>query len=192
VIFFPDGDLRPDTIAAEQLRQYRTVILPECHFLTVPQAEALRGYLEDGGRLLALGAPGANLPGDVRRALREHERATIVDSQRDFVPGELPDEPQVRIEPAVDIAINLQRVETGVALHFIRYDYDQEHDRVPELPNLVLEIRLPERFTNIAAHSPSGQLEADLTVKGQLHRIELRNVELYGIVSLTNEVKSVS
>src|SRR5215217_7412915 len=55
VIFFPDGDLRPDTITAEQLHQYRTVILPDCTFLTATQAQVLESYLEAGGRVLALG-----------------------------------------------------------------------------------------------------------------------------------------
>jgi hypothetical protein len=186
VIFFADGDLRRDTISAEQLRQYRTVILPDCHFLTPPQAEALRGYLENGGRLLALGTPGTNLPEDNRRTLLEHKRTMIIDPQREFVLADIPVDPQVRIQTAVDVAINLQRVETGVALHFIRYDYDKQLDRVPELASLALEIRLPERFTDIAAHSPGGELEADLTVEGEWHRIELRNVPLYGIVSLSN------
>jgi len=185
VVFFPDGNLRPDTITADQLRQYRTVILPDCHFLTPAQAEALRGYLNDGGRLLALGAPGANLPQDIRRMLLEHEGTRIIDPQREFELADIPADLQVRIEAAADIAINLQRVATGVALHFIRYDYDEALDRVPELPNLVLEVRLPERFTNIAAHSPDGKLEAALSIAGDLHRIELRNVPLYGIVSLS-------
>jgi hypothetical protein len=51
VVFFPDGDSRPDTISGDQLRQYRVVILPDCQFLTPAQAEALRGYLAGGGRL---------------------------------------------------------------------------------------------------------------------------------------------
>jgi hypothetical protein len=139
--------------------------------------------------LLALGAPGANLPEDMRRVLVEHERTTIIDAQREFVPADISDEPQVRIAPAADIAINLQRVATGVALHFIRYDYDEALDRVPELSSLILEIRLPERFTNIAAHSPGGRLLAKLSVEGDRHRIELRNVPLYGIVSLSNDTE---
>jgi hypothetical protein len=187
VVFLPDGELRPDVITASDLRQYRTVILPDCHFLTPPQAEALRGFLADGGRLLALGTPGTNLPEDIQRALREHGRTTIIDPRREFVLADISAEPQVRIEAAANIAINPQRVESGVALHFIRYDYDEALDRVPKLARLVLEIRLPERFTKIAAYSPGGELEADLAVAGDVHRIELRNVPLYGIVSLSKE-----
>jgi hypothetical protein len=161
------------------------VILPDCQFLTPAQAEALRGYLDNGGRLLAIGRPGANLPEDIQRTLLEHKQTTMIDPQHEFVLADIPVEPQVRIEAAVDIAINLQRAESGVALHFIRYDYDQQLDRVPVLAKLVLDVRLPERFTAVAAHSPGGALEADLTVEGEWHRIELRNVPLYGIVSLT-------
>jgi hypothetical protein len=53
-----------------------------------------------------------------------------------------------------------------------------------EIANPVI---LEERFTNITAHSPGGELSANLTVEGDMHRIELRNAGLYGIVSLSNE-----
>jgi hypothetical protein len=185
VVFFPDGSLRPDTISADQLRQYRVVILPDCQFLSAAQAEALRGYLDDGGRLLALGAPGANLPEELRRALVEHERATILDPQRELVIADIPAEPQVRIDTAANIAVHIQRVESGAAIHIIRYDYDEQLDRVPPLPGLALEVRLPERFSQVQTHSPGGELAAELTIEGDRHRIELRNMPLYGIVHLT-------
>jgi hypothetical protein len=187
VVFFPDGDLRPDTIAAEQLRQYRTVILPDCQFLTSAQAAVLRSFLEQGGHVLALGAPGANLPADARRALVEHAGTTVRDLRREFALADLPAAPQVRIEPAVDLAIHLQRVADGVAVHFIRYDYDERADCVPALPELTIEVRLPERFTAIAVHSSAGELSAELSLAGDRHRITLRNVPLYGIAVLSNE-----
>jgi len=34
VVFFPDGDLRPDDLERQDLHGYRTVILPTCSFLT--------------------------------------------------------------------------------------------------------------------------------------------------------------
>jgi hypothetical protein len=42
VLFFPDGDLRPDALQPDDLRRYRTLILPDCRFLTRHQAELLR------------------------------------------------------------------------------------------------------------------------------------------------------
>jgi hypothetical protein len=185
VVFFPDGELRPDTISADRLGQYRTVILPDCHYLTPNQARALHGYLEHGGRLLILGELGINLPGDLRLALLDHERATTRDSEEAFHTAALPQGLQVRIDGAEQIAIHIQRVKSGAAVHIIRYDYDEAIDRVPPLDRLNLEIRLPERFSCVTAHSAGDAPDATLTVEGDLHRIELRNVPLYTIVSLT-------
>ena len=45
----PEGKLREDWVTAKRPRAVRTVVLPECSFLTPAQVEALRGYLEHGG-----------------------------------------------------------------------------------------------------------------------------------------------
>jgi hypothetical protein len=184
VVFFPDGELRPDTLSAGDLRQYRAVILPDCAFLTVTQAQALHGYLEQGGRLLVLGQLGSNLPDELRAALLEHERASAV-AERMFQMNKLPVAPQVHVDGTPDIAVNIQRVESGAALHIIRYDYDEASDGVPILPALRFEIRLPERFGSIAAYSPNGKIRASVTIEDDLHRIELQDVPLYTIVSLS-------
>jgi hypothetical protein len=185
VVFFPDGQLRPDTITAGDLRQYRTVILPDCRFLTAAQAEALRDYLADDGRVLALGEPGADMPDDVRRTLSEHERTTLVAVEQGFRLDYLADGPQTTIEGADDIAIHIQRVETGAALHIIRYGYNEAIDRVPTLPHLRFGIRLPEHFESVVAHTPDGTIDTALSIEGDVHWIELREVPLYTIVSLT-------
>jgi hypothetical protein len=185
VVFFPDGELRPDTMAAGDLRRYRTVVLPDCRFLTETQAAALRGYLEQGGRVLAVGALGANLPDDQRQALAEHPRTRLISVERGFRPGDLADEMQVRIDEPGDIAVHIQRVEAGAAIHIIRYGYDEALDRVPALPHLRLDIRLPEGFGSIVAHTPNGVAEASLVAEGDTYRIELRDVQIYTIVSLT-------
>jgi len=187
VIFFPDGDLRPDTITTEQLRQYRTVILPDCTFLTATQAQAIESYLQAGGRVLALGKPGANLPEDTRQRLIGHAGMAIRDATNEFRLEDLPIATQVRIDGASNIAIHIQRIDGGAAIHLIRYDYDQALDRVPPLAALRLEIRLPEHFTYILAHSPDGLLPAALELAGDIHRIELRDVPLYSIVMLSND-----
>src|SRR6266568_2465803 len=67
VVMLPEGKLRPDTITPEALSQYRTLILPECSFLTSAQAHAVSGFLDRGGHVLATGDLGLNLPDDVRR-----------------------------------------------------------------------------------------------------------------------------
>jgi hypothetical protein len=187
VIFFPDGDLRPDTITAEQLRQYRTVILPDCTFLTATQAQALEGYLDAGGRMLTLGEPGANLPEDARRRLIDHAGTIARNAGHEFQLVDLPIEPQVRSDQSPNIAIHIQRIDSGAAIHLIRYDYDEALDRVPALAALSLDLRLPDRFTSILAHSPDRTLTASLKLEGDIHRVELRNVPIYSIVVLWND-----
>jgi hypothetical protein len=187
VVFFPDGDLRPDTITAEQLRQYRSLVLPDCTFLTTTQAQALLGYLEAGGRVLALGEPGANLSEPIRRSLVDHPGTTLRAAGREFQPDDLPVAPQLRIDALAHIAVHIQRIESGAAIHLIRYDYDEALDCVPALPSLGLQIRLPERFSHIHAHSPNGVVAAALEVAGDIHRIELRDLPLYSIVLLSND-----
>lgn len=184
VLFFPEGELRPDTIAADDLRQYRSVILPECGFLTEAQARALLGYLDTGGRLLALGAAGANLPANLRQALNEHAGTTYFAAERAFELADLPGGAQVRVG-AENLAVSVQRAADGAAVHVIRYDYDESTDRVPTLDQLTIELRLTERFGEIEAHTPGGTIPASLAVEGDVHRIELRDVPLYTIVSLT-------
>ncbi len=74
VLFFPDGDLRPDTLTPENLRQYRTLVLPDCRYLTRAQSQLLRDYLERGGYLLVIGELGTNLPADEQEAILKHPR----------------------------------------------------------------------------------------------------------------------
>jgi hypothetical protein len=99
----------------------------------------------------------------------------------------LPDlsDPQVTVGGDADLALCIHRIEGGAAMHLIRYDYDEEADRVPPLDRLELAIRLPGRFATAEALSPSGQLRAALTVSGETHRLVLEDVPLYGVVVLT-------
>src|SRR5205085_10053662 len=99
-----------DTITAEQLRHYRTVILPDCTFLTATQAQALAGFLQAGGRVLALGEPGANLPEETRRRLLGHAGTICRDASHEFQPADLPIEPQLRLDWLPNIAIHIQRI----------------------------------------------------------------------------------
>jgi hypothetical protein len=53
------------------------------------------------------------------------------------------------------------------------------------LDTLTLEIRLPEQFNSVVAHSAQGTLDASLAAQGDVYRVELRDVPLYTIVSLS-------
>ncbi|CAA9534095.1 MAG: hypothetical protein AVDCRST_MAG73-1215, partial [uncultured Thermomicrobiales bacterium] len=184
VVFFPDGDLRPDTLDAADLRQYRTIVLPECRFLTPAQAGALSAFLDDGGNLVVLGELGANLPARMTDAILRHRNTTPADPASGVDLTQIPGGPQVHLERPTDVGINIQRVDRGAAVHVIRYDHDDGRDRVPILPELTLELRLPQRFTALSVHSPGDPPQASLSADGATHRVELRRVPLYCVVLL--------
>jgi hypothetical protein len=183
VIVLPEGKLREDWIAPEDLFRYRTIVLPECTFLTPSQVAAIRGYLEHGGRVLATGELGANLDPTERASLLGHPhlvRTTDVRA-RDLAGG-----PQVLVDPGVDLAINVGRVaDKEAAIHLIRYDYDEERDEVPVLDRMQLDVRLSRPFRSAKAISPLGEVGCRLTFsreRREMHRIELEQVPLYVVV----------
>jgi hypothetical protein len=185
VVVLPEGKLRQDWITSGDLARYRTVVLPECTFLTPAQAEAIRGYLDHGGRVLATGELGLNLDPADRAALFGHPhivRTTQIRAE-DFAGG-----PQVVVEPAIDLAINIHRVsDKEAAIHVIRYDYDDERDEVPVLDRMHLDVRLARPFRSARALSPMGEVGCRLTFsreRREMHRIELENVPLYVVVLL--------
>ena len=185
VVVLPEGELREDWITAEDLAKYRTVVLPECTSLTPAQVEAIRGYLDRGGRAIATGELGRNLDDAARAALLAHPhlvRATEVRPD-DFAGG-----PQVFVDPGVDLAINLARVgDKEAAIHVIRYDYDEERDEVPVLDRMTLDVRLSRPFRSLSVLSPTGEVGNRLTFsreRREMHRIELENVPLYFVALL--------
>jgi hypothetical protein len=185
VVVLPDGDLRQDTITPEALDQYRTLILPECSFLTPVQSKVVAAFLDRGGRVLATGELGANLPEDARRGLLAHPRLIRTTDVR---ATDLADGPQVVVHDAPDLAINIQRIgDKQAAIHIIRYDYDEERDEVPTLPHLALDVRLSRPFRMVAAFSPTTDVGVRLSYRRDLremHGIELENVGLYTVVRL--------
>jgi hypothetical protein len=185
VVILPEGELREDWIRAEDLAKYRTVVLPECTSLTPAQVEAVRGYLERGGRAIATGELARNLDDTARAALLAHPnlvRATDVRPD-DFAGG-----PQVFVDPGADLAINLSRVgDKEAAIHVIRYDYDEERDEVPVIDRMTLDVRLSRPFRTLSVLSPTGEVGNRLTFsreRREMHRIELENVPLYFVALL--------
>ena len=187
VLFFPDGELRADTLTLDDLRRYCSVVLPDCRFLTDTQADVLTAYLESGGRLITLGEIGTNLPESVRTTIAAHPALIRLTESELFDPEQLPGGPQVRFDAAenLNLAVNIQRVADGAAIHLIRYDFDEETDRVDTLESLTLELRLPAQFDTCRVFAPAGAPSGNLTVSGDVHRIELRDVPLYTVVHLT-------
>jgi hypothetical protein len=185
VVMFPEGELRVDSITDESLDQYRTLILPECRFLTQPQAEVVRAFLDRGGHVLASGQVGVNLEDKARTGLLSHPlmvRTTDVRAE-DLAGG-----PQVIMDGAPDLAINVQKIgDKEAAIHLIRYDYDEERDEVPILPRLQLDVRLSRPFRMAKVFSPRGEVGVRLAFRRdirEMHRLELENVPLYCVVLL--------
>ena len=185
VLFFPDGTLRPDTLQPEALRQYRTIILPDCRYLTPDQSQLLRDYLKQGGYLLVMGELGANLPTEEQESILRHRGTRRIQNSLGFDLAWLPTEPQLRISPSADLAVNLQRVEAGLAIHIIRYDCDLEKDKVPELAELDFELSLPGTFENVETFAPHEAPKAGLEIISDgLYHVALKNVPLYSIILL--------
>jgi hypothetical protein len=185
VVMFPEGHLRADSITADDLApRYRNLVLEQCAWLTGTQADAVLGFLDRGGRALVYGDLGLNLDAAQRDAIVGHRSTTRLGAAVDFDVSHLPDGPQVRLVEDRDLAVNLQVVEGGTAVHIIRYDYDEALDRVPVLDRLEVTVRLPQSYRMAKAFSPEGTLEASVKARGELHHLELRNVPLYSVVLL--------
>ncbi len=184
VLFFPDGVLREDTLQAEDLRAYRTLILPDCRYLTAHQANQLKEFLAGGGKLLVLGGLGLNLPVAEREEMLAHP--DVIHGQAEgFDLSLLPGGMQARFEPETDLAVNIQQASEGAAVHLIRYDYDPDLDAVPNLPELSINLRLPGDYTRAEVFSPSGTPAVTLTRTGKDSlQIDLRDVPLYTVVLL--------
>lgn len=184
VLFFPDGHLRKDALSPDGLGQYRPVILPDCAFLTEAQVCLLHDILAAGARLLVLGELGTNLAPDLIGPVLDHPGTRRVPSTSATVVYDLLDEPQVRVTPTCDLMINVHRVEGGTAVHLMRYDFDVEQDRAQPLPELTIELRLPEQFDKLSVHSPSNGMTGALEREGFGYRLRLRDVPLYSIALL--------
>jgi hypothetical protein len=117
-------------------------------------------------------------------ALLERPDVTVAEAFG-FELAQLPYGPQVRlVDRRTDAAVTLHRVEGGCALHLIRYDYDEDADRIPPLDELVLDVRLPFEPGEVEAFSPGGELSVAVGSGSDGVRLTLRHVPVYGIVWL--------
>jgi hypothetical protein len=189
VLFFPDGESRADTLTAETLRQYQTLILPDCRFLTAAQAQLLSEYLKRGGYLLVMGELGANLPADEQETILNQRGTRRIQNSIGFDISWLPAERQLRLSAPANLAINIQRVEAGLAVHIIRYDYDFEKDEVPVLKELEMELNLRGNFEGVEVFAPGPSPRAELeTILDGLYHLKLTNIPLYSIILLKEQI----
>jgi hypothetical protein len=141
-------------------------------------------YLENDGRLLVMGELGTNLTQADREAILNHPGTRQVEVGAQFDLTWLPFGQQVQISIPADIAVNLQRVDGGLALHILRYDYNSQQDQVQILDELALDLHLPGNFSSAEVFAPGVLPSATLEASDGLHRLVLKNVPLYSIVLL--------
>ncbi len=187
VVVLPEGMLREDWITAEYLARYRTLVLPGCTVLTPAQVDAIRGYLEHGGTVVATGELGAEPRGRDRASLLGHPH--LVRTTRGARHTTSRAARRSVVEPGVDLAVNICRVgDKEAAIHVIRYDYDEERDEVPVLDRMTLDVRLAAaRSGRSTAAEPARRGAGAPHVQPrarEMHRIELENVPLYTVILL--------
>ncbi|HZG65357.1 MAG TPA: hypothetical protein VEZ12_01345, partial [Herpetosiphonaceae bacterium] len=188
VLFFPDGRLRDDHITAETLRPYRAIVLPECSYLTEAQAAALHEYLGTGGQVIAVGELGTNLDEERRRAIAEHPRTIRYATLDDVASPTLVDDPQVLVDPAIDVGLHVQRLPDGAAIHLVNYAYDHEQDKVVPAEGVRLTVRLPLRYATATCYVPGQEPRLlEMAVDGTTHAFFLEQVPLYTIIWLGDE-----
>ncbi len=185
VLFFPEGELRCDSLSAGDLAQYSVLVAPAVTWLTETQASLLEAFVDSGGKLVVLSAFASNLDARRRERLLNHAGTTVTTGP--FAAEQLPSGAQVRIPGGtpVDLALTLQRVERGVAMHVIRYDHDDEADRVPVLPEITMDVRLPETCRTAVAVGAAGEPRARVeSAADGWHSISIQDMPLYTIVML--------
>jgi hypothetical protein len=143
--------------------------------------------MDQGGKVITEGNLGMNQPEETRRRLLDHANIDIADSVEVLVNASRSADPQIQVDASLDLAVNIQQVESGAAVHIIRYDYREEEDRVPTLHNLEMAIRLPEHFDHIQCFDPAGMMTGTVSREGDQHTLSLSDVPLYSVVLLRND-----
>ena len=70
------------------------------------------------------------------------------------VPRRVPDGPQVAA--SAEVAVNLHRLDDGVAVHLVNYGYDDERDAAAVIADLELAVRLPGGVRAPRSCDPAG------------------------------------
>ena len=182
VVLATDGGLAGDRFETSELAAYATVVLPGCWSLTEHQVEALLGYLNDGGHVLATGDLATNESSAPRDRLRGHPNLTRCLPAE--VPTALAGGPQLTAR--AEIAVNLHRLDdAAVAVHLVNYGYDDPADAVAVIEDLELTVRLPTDHSSATLVRPGRPPEAlDLSRDGDHYRVRLAGVGLYAVVEL--------
>jgi hypothetical protein len=146
VVFCGDGRFNDESLDADALARYRTVVLPEARELGAELVAVLESYARDGGALVAFSDSPLD-PALVRRApdslLTDFWRR-YRDADRDAIVGKVAAPATARIT-ASDPAARVTRFRLGDrhALHLLAYSYDEDADAVRPIRDLGLQIPWP-------------------------------------------------
>jgi hypothetical protein len=189
VILFPDAKLRADQIRLDHLQRYRTLVLPQCSYLTPNQAHVLLGYLNGGGQIVVIAPLGVNLPEETRQAITNHQGTILHGTTDDALAAGLPGETQVIINQQADLGLHIQRLADGAAaVHIVNYAYDQIQDTISAVTGAELAVRLPCTFTSATVYVPGAQPRAvEVQTANDVHRVWLDQLSVYTIVLLHDE-----
>ncbi|WP_193611713.1 hypothetical protein [Nocardioides lijunqiniae] len=174
VVIWPDGVTAPDRATAEALARYSTVVLPDVHALTEAQLQAVRGYLDGGGTVVATDLVAERLSG------HEGIRAARHDDLDELLPHGR------QVDTGAPLSSNLQQLPDGsYALHLVNYDYDRSADAVRVLDDVLLRVRLPKDRAQATLVTPDG-VRTPLAVDRDAgaHVVRLPALGVYGIVVL--------
>jgi hypothetical protein len=128
VVMLHDGQLRADDLTSVGLARYRHLVLADCRDLTASQADAVTGYLADGGKVTVVGDLAVPGHAEAATAILSHP-GTATTSVADLAFSTAPSA-QVALRGPGDAAVNLQLTAAGTtALHIVNYDYDQAAGR---------------------------------------------------------------
>ena len=191
VVMFPDGDLRPDDAAAEQLEGYPLVIVPDCRILTENQQEILLGYAKDGGKVLAAGrlAEGTGLA----EALKKTGNAVFIslDGGKEQYTARFMEAFERLYAPCAPVECRADRIgvqrydRQGKAwIHLLNYRYDDREDRVKPVDKLELTLRnLPVTEPEILVPEGSPVPAYEMSREGDMIHMVLRNAGLYTVIA---------
>jgi hypothetical protein len=189
VLFFPDDRLRADHITLDQLQRYRTLVLPQCSYLTQNQADALLEYLDSGGQIVAIAPLGTNLLEETRQAITTHTGTLLHRTTQAALAAGLPNDAQVTINQPADLGLHIQRLSDGsAAVHFVNYAYDHANDAAITANGVELEIRLPHIYASATVYVPGAEPRTvEVQTDGAVLRVRLDQVPVYTIVLLHDE-----
>ncbi len=199
VRMFGDEDVRPDTVSADDWKQYEMIILPECDVLTKNQMDELERYAQGGGKLLLFGRTAENCPAFAERLL-SCDNAIFCDnpeSRREAMKkfGQVFDEMneriaqvQVTVEDAEKqgfVGVHSHKNGSFFTIHLLNYNYDSKEDKVLPLANVHLSARLPENAKTVRCTSLDGS-EPESNISMQEGRLDvlLREMPLYVVVEV--------